>query len=85
MGIVRVVFFKRFREANIDGLLVNTVHDSIVCDVHPKEVTRVTAMFHQVFKDTPALFEKVFGVEFNLPMLCEVLVGPNMMELSEVR
>lgn len=85
MSIARVSFYRRFRDANIGGILVNTVHDSIVCDVEKSEVERVARIFHSVFDDLPSNFKRVFGVEFNLPLRCEVSAGDNMKELTEVK
>ena len=83
MAIIRVSFAKRFKQQGIKGLLVNTVHDSIVVDVEESELYKVVEMFHAVFKDAPANFKKVFGVEFNLPLIAEVSYGRNMKELQE--
>ncbi|MCI4437974.1 MAG: hypothetical protein JHC33_14295, partial [Ignisphaera sp.] len=80
MSLIRVSFRRRFKNANIDGLIVNTVHDSIVVDCSRGEEERVTALFNSVFSDAPANFNRIFGVEFNLPLLCEVSKGNNMKE-----
>lgn len=85
MSIARVSFMRRFKNENICGLLVNTVHDSIVCDIHPSERERVMGIFHNVFSDIPLNFSKLFGVEFNLPLLVEVGYGNNMKELTEIK
>ena len=62
---------------------MNSVHDSIVCDIHKEDLEVVVKMFHSVIGDLPANFQKLFGVEFNLPMMCEVSYGSNMKELVE--
>lgn len=85
MSIARVSFHRRFKEAKIDGLLVNTIHDSIVCDVKPHEVKRVVRLFHEVFADLPANFERMFKVPFDLPLRCEVGIGPNMYDTVEMK
>lgn len=84
MAIVRVSFNRRFSAAGIKGLQVNTVHDSIVCDIEESELERVAGMFHSVFDDLPANFEKMFKVKFNLPLRCEVSAGFNMKDTKEV-
>lgn len=84
MSIARVSFFKRFKNADINGKLVNTVHDSIVVDIHPDEVQRCIRLFDAVFSDIPSNFRKLFGVEFNLPLRCECGVGFNMKQLEVV-
>jgi DNA polymerase I-like protein with 3'-5' exonuclease and polymerase domains len=85
MSIIRVSFKRRFDAAKINGVIVNTVHDDIVCDIHPSEQERVRALFHDVFADFPSNFKRLFGVEFNLPLRCEVSVGPNMKEVVELK
>lgn len=85
MSIARVSFMKRFKDAKIDGILVNTVHDSIVVDVVDYEVQRTYELFVEVFNDLPANFEKVFGVPFDLPTRAEISFGPNMKELNEIK
>lgn len=84
MAIARVSFARRFLASGIDGVLVNSVHDSIVCDVDESDVQRTVNLFHEVFRDLPANFSKVFKVKFDLPMIVEVGVGPNMKQLTEV-
>lgn len=85
MSIARVSFRKRFLNEGIKGEAVNTVHDSIVCDIPSVEMERVARLFHSVFDDLPRNFHRVFGVEFNLPLRCEVKVGQNMMEMEEYK
>lgn len=82
MAVIRVEFWKVFHKANINGVLVNTIHDSIVCDVEDSEVQKVVDLFHNVFSRAATLFEERFGVPFNLTLLCEVGVGSNMKELE---
>lgn len=84
MAVARVSFFRRFKDANIDGVLVNTVHDSIVGDICRDGIRTFDSLCHSVFNDLPNNFRRIFNVEFNLPIRCEVLVGNNMMEMKEV-
>lgn len=84
MSIARVSFAKRFKQQEIDGVIISSVHDSIVCDVQEKEVSRTVRLLHEVFDDLPTNFERLFGVKFTLPMTVECGVGKNMKELQEV-
>lgn len=85
MSIARVSFYRRFKDVNINGVLVNTVHDSIVVDCNQSEVGQVAKLFHSVFADIPTNFKRLFGVEFDIPLKCEVSVGNNMKELTELK
>jgi DNA polymerase I-like protein with 3'-5' exonuclease and polymerase domains len=85
MAIARVSFYRRFIDMGISGVLVNTVHDSIVVDVPDYEVERVVQLFHEVFRDLPKNFERVFKKPFDLPLRCECAVGRNMSDIEEVK
>lgn len=85
MAIIRVAFYKRFKQRKIDGLVISSVHDSIVCDVPDSAVDETVALFHEVFNDAPLLFQQWFKVPFTLPLRCEVAVGHNMNDLEEVK
>lgn len=84
MAVARVTFGSRWMESGLEGKLISTVHDSIVLDVPSKNVLPATHMLHQVFADLPRSISKAYGVDWNLPLLCEVGAGPNMKELTEV-
>lgn len=84
MAIARVSFSRRFKNEGINGILINTVHDSIVCDVHARHLEKCAKIFTDVFNDLPTNFKRVFGLEFDLPMTCEVSYGPNMHDLVEI-
>ena len=84
MSIIRVDFGSRFKKERIDGVCVSTVHDSIVVDVADKDVDRTITLFNKCFADMPKNFEKIFKVPYNLPIFCEISVGPNMKDLTEV-
>ena len=84
MAVARVTFAGRWLDSGLEGKLISTVHDSIVLDVPDKNVQIATKMVHQVFADLPRSLSKAYGVDWNLPLLCEVGAGPNMKDLQEV-
>lgn len=67
----------------LPALHINTVHDSILIDCPDDMCYTVCSTLEQVFRDIPANFEKVFGVEFNLPMKAEVKFGRNWLEMEK--
>jgi len=85
MSIARVSLYRRMREANLKSLLVCTVHDSILVDSPKDEVRKICELMFAVFKDIPLNFKRLFGVEFNLPLRCEVSIGQNWGEMNEVK
>lgn len=84
MAIIRVAFYRRLKQRNINALVISSVHDSIVVDCPQESVAAVVALFNEVFKDAPQLFEQWFKVKFNLPLKCEISVGNNMKDLEEI-
>lgn len=84
VAMARVSMFKRWKKSGIEGKLINTVHDSIVIDCPSKEVDKVVALTNEVFRDLPGNINKMFGVDFNLPVKVEIAVGPNQKDLKEL-
>jgi DNA polymerase-1 len=74
-------------EKLLDGMqscVVNTVHDSIVIDVHPDEERRVLEVIEQTNKELPYLIAMRWGVQFNVPLLLEAKIGPNWLDTKDV-
>lgn len=73
------------KELGLRALLVSTVHDSIVTDCPDEELDVVCKLMFEVFDDIPKNFQRCFGVEFDLPMTCEILYGKNLNDLEEYK
>jgi DNA polymerase-1 len=84
MTIIRVDFFNRLQKLHLQAKIINTVHDSIVVDCPQKEVDTITDLFYNIYMDVPKNFQKLFGVEYNLPLTNEISVGPNLKDLTEI-
>jgi len=69
---------------NMQSCVVNTVHDSIVIDVHPTEEKRVIDIINQTNKDLPNLITLRWGITFNVPLLLESKIGPNWLDTKDV-
>ncbi len=83
VSIARVSLHRRFKNADIRGCLVSTVHDDITADVHEKDVDKMVDLYHNVFADLPSNISRIFGVQWDLRTSVEVLVGHNMLEMEE--
>jgi DNA polymerase I-like protein with 3'-5' exonuclease and polymerase domains len=71
----------------LDGMescVVNTVHDSIVVDVHPDEERRVIDIIQQTNKELPDLITIRWGLVFNVPLELEAKIGPNWLDTKDV-
>lgn len=85
MSVLRVDFYRRFKASDISGLLVNTVHDSIVLDLETKkDVDKTVEMIYNVLSDFPQNFEKIFGAPFDLEIRGEFEVGDNMYDMEVI-
>jgi DNA polymerase-1 len=68
----------------MQSCIVNTVHDSIVIDVHPDEESQVIKVIDETNDVLPYLITQRWGVEFNVPLLLEAKIGPNWLDTKDV-
>jgi DNA polymerase I-like protein with 3'-5' exonuclease and polymerase domains len=71
----------------LDGMkscVVNTVHDSIVIDVHPDEERRVINVIDETNRVLPDLITIRWGLVFNVPLELEAKIGPNWLDTRDV-
>ena len=71
----------------LDGMqscVVNTVHDSIVIDVHPDEERRVINVIQETNRVLPDLITIRWGLVFNVPLELEAKIGPNWLDTKDV-
>ena len=64
--------------------VVNSVHDSIVIDVHPDEEKGVIEVINKTNKDLPDLINLRWGIDFNVPLLLEAKIGNNWLDTKDV-
>jgi DNA polymerase I-like protein with 3'-5' exonuclease and polymerase domains len=64
--------------------VVNSVHDSIVIDVHPEEVNKVVEVVDSVQADLIGLINKTWDIDFNVPLALEAKIGINWLEQNEL-
>jgi DNA polymerase-1 len=69
---------------NLESCIVNTVHDSIVIDVHPNEIDKVTQIIKSLNDAITDLVSKHFKIEFNVPLLLEAKIGDNWLDTKDV-
>ena len=55
----------------LQSCIVNTVHDSIVIDVHPDEINKVVFILKTINQDITNIVNTQFGIDFNVPLLLE--------------
>jgi len=64
--------------------IVNTVHDSIVVDVHPQEEAYVVEVIENTNQSLHSLILQQWGVDFNVPLLLEAKIGNNWLDTKDL-
>lgn len=70
--------------SGMQSCIVNTVHDSIVIDVHPEEEEKVISIIDQTNNVLSELITTRWGITFNVPLLLESKIGPNWLDTKDV-
>jgi DNA polymerase I-like protein with 3'-5' exonuclease and polymerase domains len=72
------------RMAGLRSKIVNSVHDSIVIDIHPDEESTVINVIGSVNVDLKNIIDKKFNIDFNVPLALEAKLGLNWLDQKEV-
>jgi DNA polymerase I-like protein with 3'-5' exonuclease and polymerase domains len=66
------------RMSGMKSFLVNTVHDSIISELHPEEVQQWHAIARQcLIEDVYVMIKKLYGIDITIPLGAGVMVGKN--------
>ena len=71
------------RDKKLNSIIVNSVHDSIVVDVYPKEEQLVRECITIAEQKLRTVFFSNFKVNFSVPLIIDCKMGKNWMELNE--
>jgi DNA polymerase I-like protein with 3'-5' exonuclease and polymerase domains len=83
--IVPVVLLQIERElSGLKSCIVNSVHDSIVIDIHPDEEQQVLDVISCVNDKLKSIIDERFNIDFNVPLLLEAKIGVNWLDQKEV-
>ena len=69
---------------HLKSCVVNTVHDSIVIDVHPEEEKQVIFLIKSVDNDLSNLIQSRWNIEFNVPLKLDLKIGNNWLDTKDV-
>ena len=75
---------KLLRKDELKSVLVNSVHDSVVLDVHPSEVEAVLNIIKYVNKNLKNIIETTYDMDMNVPLLLEAKMGDNWLDVKDV-
>jgi DNA polymerase I-like protein with 3'-5' exonuclease and polymerase domains len=68
----------------MQSCIVNTVHDSIVIDVHPNEKEKVLKVIHAANDKLLGIVNRKWKLDFNVPLLLEAKIGNNWLDTVDV-
>jgi DNA polymerase-1 len=84
---IAVTFF--WHRVRVEGLadkiiIVNTVHDSVICEVHPNHQDDFRRLIIQSFgKDVYRYLREVYGIEFTIPLGAGVMLADHWADDTE--
>jgi len=67
-----------------NSVVVNSVHDSMVVDIHPDEEQQVIDIIEYLNDNINDLVEKTYNVVMNVPLLLEAKIGSNWLDTVDV-
>ena len=70
--------------ASLQSMIVNSVHDSIVIDVHPNDERLIVETIAQINNELINIINNKFNINFNVPLLLEAKMGVNWLAQKEV-
>tara|TARA_Y100001937_G_C7132808_1_gene338476 strand:- start:3755 stop:4990 length:1236 start_codon:yes stop_codon:yes gene_type:complete len=68
----------------LQSCIVNTVHDSIVIDVHPDEEQDVINVIKNTNSSLKEIVDKQFNINLNVPLELEAKIGYNWLDTKEI-
>ena len=75
---------KLFMENELQSVICNTVHDSIVIDCHPDEKDIVVRLMREAMLSLPEETMRRYGIEYDMPVEIEIKMGDNWLDLTVV-
>jgi DNA polymerase I-like protein with 3'-5' exonuclease and polymerase domains len=68
----------------LSSCLVNTVHDSVVIDIHPDEEQKVISIIQEINNNLKEIIESYYKIDLVVPMLLEAKIGNNWLDTKDV-
>ena len=84
LPVALVSLHKKIKESKIKSLICNTVHDSIVMDVHPDEEGIATDLLTEAMLGIRKECKARYGLNYNVPIGIELKIGNDWSNLETV-
>ena len=65
-------------------MLINTVHDSVVVDIHPDEEITMVRLMREGASNVIKSLKDTYDIDFNVPLETEVKIGYDWLNLEVV-
>ena len=72
------------KKHNLKSMLINTVHDSVVADIHPDEESIMVNVMRKGASKVIDSLKDTYGIDFNIPLDTEIKIGYNWLDLKIV-
>ena len=69
---------------NLKSMLINTVHDSVVADIHPDEESMMVKVMREGSSNVIKSLKETYGIDFNVPLDTEIKIGYDWLDLKVV-
>ena len=69
---------------HLKSKIINTVHDSIIMDVHPDEKDQMIELLRRSMLCIPEECSREFGIDFDMPIEIELKIGTDWLNLQEI-
>ena len=79
-----IIFKEKIKQENCKSLIINTVHDSIVVDVHPGEIDIIAIYLKESMLKVKDRMLYDFNLTIDVPMEVELKIGDDWLDMEEI-
>jgi DNA polymerase I-like protein with 3'-5' exonuclease and polymerase domains len=72
------------KKKNMKSVICNTVHDSIILDVHPEEKIQCIDCLRNAMMSIKDECKSRYNVDYDMPVDIELKIGDNWLETNEI-
>lgn len=82
MQLIRIHIYDVLEADKPEILFVNTIHDDIQFDIHPKHLDKVAKVVYNVYSKMQDIIQSTYKFDFKVPLEVEVFYGPNLGDMT---
>jgi len=82
--ITCINIWKIMKAKKVKSLLINTVHDSVIADVHPEEENIMKEIMKDGAQKVILSLKEIYDINFNVPLDTELKTGYNWLDLTTI-